>query len=153
MHCKPDLFPMYSDPPMWKSLISCPLVTQQCVSLTSAIFSNKSQIRVVQSLDGSNAQVFIDKVDRVNHTIFCWKTGLLILAQTSLLLIRFWISPTLNHGSGRGAYTPCARYVVARLCFQSHCRSHSAMTDQVTHSIVVGMQMCGWVNTRVSRLQ
>jgi len=56
---------MYSDTPMWKCLISCPLLTQECVSLITTIFSDKEAIRVVQSLDGGDAQVFIDKIDKV----------------------------------------------------------------------------------------
>ena len=139
---------------MWKHLISCPIVTQECVSLVRAIFSDKKEIRVVQSLDGGDAQAFIDKIDRVpSYTFSCQIKRFTDFNLNFVSLIRFWTSQISNHGSGRDVYTPCARYVATRLYFQSHYKSHSAMTGQATHSTVVGMQMCGWANIRVSRLQ
>ena len=135
-------------------MINCPLVTQECVALITAIFSDKKEIRVVQDLDGGDAQAFIDKIDRVTpHTILHWGNRLTDFYLTYFSLTRLWTSLILTHGFGRGVYTPYVRYVVSRPYFQSHCKSHSAMTDQVTHSTVVGMQMCGWVITKVSRLQ
>ena len=64
---------MHSDSPTWKFLISCPLVAHECISLITAIFSDKNEIGVVQSLRGDNAQAFIDKIDKVPlHTYSSW---------------------------------------------------------------------------------
>ena len=56
---------------MWKHLIRCPLTTQKFISLITAIFSDKDEIKVIQSLGRGDAQAFIDKTDKVPSTLFC----------------------------------------------------------------------------------
>ena len=56
---------MDSGHPTWKHLTSRPLVTRKCIPLIVAIFSNKYEIGVVQSLRGDDAQAFIDVIDEV----------------------------------------------------------------------------------------
>jgi hypothetical protein len=85
MHHQPDQFLMCSGPPKWKDLISCPLVTHECIPLITAIFLDKNEIRVVRSLKGDDAQTFIDKIDEVPlNTLSSWKNSLLIQTLNSV---------------------------------------------------------------------
>jgi len=62
---------MCSDTPAWKELISHPLTMDKRISMIAAIFSDRNQAKMVERLDGDDAQIFIDVVDEVSlHIIF-----------------------------------------------------------------------------------
>jgi len=83
MHRQPDRVLVCSGPPTWKRLTSCPLVTRKCIPLVAAIFSDKKEIGVVQSLHGDDAQAFIDVIDEVfPHALSFERTGPLTCTQT-----------------------------------------------------------------------
>ena len=65
--------------PTWKRLISRPVTTHECIPLLTAIFLDKNEARVIQSLCGDDAQVFIDMIDEVPpHALSSWKKWPLI---------------------------------------------------------------------------
>ena len=66
----------HSNSPAWEQLIgaSHTLTKNECVALIMEIFSDHNQVRVVVGqLSGNNAQVFIDAVDKVYHTVLSLK--------------------------------------------------------------------------------
>ena len=68
--------------PTWKHLISRPPTTRECIPLITAIFSDKNEIGVVQSLCGDDAQAFIDVIDEVSVLFHLRRTGPLIQTET-----------------------------------------------------------------------
>ena len=50
---------------MWKRLISYPLAACEQIPLVMAIFSDKNETEVVQSLCGNDGQAFVDVIDEV----------------------------------------------------------------------------------------
>ena len=80
---QPDRVLVCSGPPTWKRLVIRPLVTHKCIPLIAVIFSDKNEIRAVQSLRGDDAQAFIDVIDEVPPTLFhLGRTDKLIRTQT-----------------------------------------------------------------------
>ena len=51
--------------PEWKRLISCPLTTNERISLITAIFSDGIGTETVKHLRGDDAQTFVDVIDEV----------------------------------------------------------------------------------------
>lgn len=62
---QPHQFPVVSGPPTWKRLVNNPSITRECIPLITTIFSDKTEIGVVQSLQGDDAQSFIDTIAEV----------------------------------------------------------------------------------------
>jgi len=68
--CSPNRLFTRSGTPPWKSLINCPLATDERVSLITAIFSDRNETDVVKRLRGDYAQSFVDVVDEVLSPLF-----------------------------------------------------------------------------------
>jgi len=60
-----DRFLVCSTSTPWKRLIYLSLTTHERVSVVSAIFSDRSEIEVVNCLCGNDAQSFVDAIDEV----------------------------------------------------------------------------------------
>jgi len=116
---------------------------------------------MISYLCGDDAQAFIDVIDEVRPHSPSFPSRSLItstffgpfVSEFPPRLIRFWISPTSHHGSGRSACLLCAAFVAAKLCFQDHCTSRFATIDRVLRCIAAGTPTSGRVNTKVARLQ
>ena len=52
--------------PLWSCLVNCAPDAPEFAYLITAIFSDKKEIEVVQNLSGTNAQAFIDRLDKVS---------------------------------------------------------------------------------------
>ena len=63
-HLWPDQFTGYSIS-AWKRSIDRPIPTDKCISLITAIFSNRFVVEVVKRLYGEDAQAFVDVTDEV----------------------------------------------------------------------------------------
>ena len=57
---------MCSEEPAWKQLTSRTLATHERISLITAIFSDRDQVKMVENLIGNDAQNFIDVIDEVS---------------------------------------------------------------------------------------
>ena len=62
---RPDRFLTCSGTPAWKRLTDRPLTKEDCVSLITDIFSDRSEIETVKRLRGDDAQTFVDVMDKV----------------------------------------------------------------------------------------
>ncbi|KAF9645424.1 kinase-like protein [Thelephora ganbajun] len=51
--------------PPWKRLITQAPPTNECISLITAIFSDRGQVEVVKNLTGNDVRIFIDVIDKV----------------------------------------------------------------------------------------
>ena len=51
--------------PAWKRLTDRPLAADECISLITDLFSDRSEIEVVKRLRGDDAQSFVDVTDKV----------------------------------------------------------------------------------------
>jgi len=147
-----DCVTLCSDPPPWKRLISYTLPTHERISLITSIFSDRGEVEAVGQLSGDDAQTFIDIINEVGVcTLLAPKNGQVTPTETPALLVRYWIA---SHNRSTGGV--CALYtgsVVVKSYFQKPWWSHSVMTQQGTHSVVVGLQMCGRANIMARILQ
>ena len=57
----------------WQRLISCAVPQDELPSLIELIFSDKKTVNMVDRLQESDAQAFIDVIDGVRHRILCFR--------------------------------------------------------------------------------
>ena len=62
-------FPLGSNYPAWKLLITATLPTHEIISLITTIFSNSDQSRAIRNLSGDDAQAFVDRLEGVSSRI------------------------------------------------------------------------------------
>ncbi|KAF9642914.1 kinase-like protein [Thelephora ganbajun] len=58
-----------ADPPAWKRLIGHTLSTNEHISLITSLFSDRSEVEVLENLSGDDAQAFIDVIDEENQFV------------------------------------------------------------------------------------
>ena len=60
-----DRFPRCSDVPVWKHLTDRSLTADERASLIANLFSDRDEIEALKTLSESDAQSFIDAIDKV----------------------------------------------------------------------------------------
>ena len=68
--CWPDRFPVCSEDPAWKQLISDTITTDERISLITLIFSDHDHVKMAEDLSGNDAQNVIDAIDEVSTFTF-----------------------------------------------------------------------------------
>ena len=141
-----DPFLSCSETPAWKQLISHTLAVGERISLITAIFSDHSQIELVERLSGGDAQTFTDVVDCVSpHTISRSNYKLTdVDPNLHILAIRHWMV-SYQKSAGRACVT-YAGFVVAKTCFRNRWQFRFVTTQQSTRCATVGQRTCGRVN-------
>ena len=89
-----DHFPVCSENSAWKRLTNHNLTTNERVSLIKMVFSHSDQVRMVQHLDGDDAQDCVDTINEVSTRTVSPLGDRLVDSRSNFytVLIRCWIA-------------------------------------------------------------
>ena len=88
----------------WQNLVDHAVPQDELLSLIETIFSDEKATEMVDGLQESNAQAFIDVIDEVRHRTLSFRgMGQYVSLSTFYILsVRHWVTLTSRHVSGGG---------------------------------------------------